>query len=68
VNALKGAAWMVSLKTHTTPLLPPRYYAVFFQRAQIADSWLSVLIDQCELQTYTPFDWVSEAVHSPGVR
>jgi hypothetical protein len=64
---VKGASWMVCLKAQNGLLLP-RYYAVFFQRAQIADSRLSVLIDQCELQTYTPFDWVTEAVRSPGAR
>jgi hypothetical protein len=68
VNGLKGASWMVCVKAQNGPLLPPRYYAIFFQRAQIADSRLSVLIDQCELQTYTPFDWVGEAVRSPGTR
>jgi hypothetical protein len=61
VNGLKGASWMVCLKAQNGFLLSPRYYAVFFQRAQIADSRLSVLIDQCELQTYTPFDWAAEA-------
>jgi hypothetical protein len=59
MNSLRGASWMVCLKSQNGLL--PRYYAVFFQRAQIADSRLSVLIDQCELQSYAPFDWVAEA-------
>jgi hypothetical protein len=67
VNALRGASWMVCIKAQSGLLLP-RYYAIFFQRAQIADSRLSVLIDQCELQTYTPFDWVAEAASSPVAR
>jgi len=66
VNSLRGASWMVCIKAQNGPLLP-RFYAVFFQRAQIADSRLSVLIDQCELQTYTPFDWVAEAASSPAI-
>jgi hypothetical protein len=65
VNSLRGASWMVCIKAQNAPLLP-RFYAVFFQRAQIADSRLSVLIDQCELQTYKPFDWVAEAAISPA--
>jgi hypothetical protein len=67
VNALRGASWMVCIKAANGPLLP-RYYAIFFQRAQIADSRLSVLIDQCEVQTYTPFDWAAEAASSPAQR
>jgi hypothetical protein len=67
VNALRGASWMVCIKAQNGLLLP-RYYAIFFQRAQIADSRLSVLIDQCELQAYAPFDWAAEAASSPAVR
>jgi len=68
VNSLRGASWMVCIKADNGPLLLPRYYAIFFQRAQIADSRLSVLIDQCELQSYTPFDWVAEAAGTPVAR
>lgn len=64
VTSLKGASWLVCIKTWRFPLLP-RYYAVFIQRGQIVDSRLSVLIDQCELQSYDPFDWVSEANNPP---
>ena len=51
IDSLKGASWRVCLKAQKFPLLP-RYYAVFFQRGQMVDSRLSVLIDQCELQSY----------------
>jgi hypothetical protein len=44
---------------------PPRYYAVFFQREQIVQSRLSVLIDHCELQSFKPFDWKMEANNPP---
>lgn len=64
INSLRGASWMVCIKS-TGALLLPRYYAVFFQRAQVVDSRLSVLIDQCELQTYAPFDWAAEAASIP---
>src|SRR4051794_40156908 len=56
VDSLKGASWVVCIKTQNFPLLP-QYRAVFLQRERVVDSRLSVLIDQCELQTYAPFDW-----------
>ena len=66
VESIKGASWQACIRTHRLPLLP-RYYAVFIQRERIADSRVSVLIDQCEMQTYTPFDWVAEG-NTPPVR
>jgi hypothetical protein len=63
VSSLKGAAWVVCLRTQQLPL-PPRHYAVFIQRNQIVSSRLSVVIDQCELQTYTPF---GGAFGAPGL-
>ena len=66
VNSLKGASWVTCVKTQNFPLLP-RYYAVFLQRDRIVDSRLSVLIDQCELQSYSPFDWLADA-NAPPVR
>ena len=32
---------------------------------RVVDSRLSVLIDQCELQTYSPFDWIADANAPP---
>jgi hypothetical protein len=64
VDGLRGASWVVCIRAQNGPLLP-RYYAVFFQRAQIVDSRISVLIDQCELQSYMPFDWSAEAAGMP---
>jgi hypothetical protein len=66
VDSLKGASWVVCIKTQNFPLLP-RYYAVFLQREHVVDSRLSVLIDQCELQSYSPFDWIADA-NAPPVR
>jgi hypothetical protein len=43
------------------PLALPRFYSVYIQQQKIVDSRLSVLIDQCELQSYAPFDWAREA-------
>jgi hypothetical protein len=56
VDTLKGATWVICIKAQAFPLLP-RYYAVLMQRGQIVDSRLSVVIDQCELQSYTAFNW-----------
>lgn len=64
VNSIKGASWLVCIKTQRHPL--PRFYAVFFQRDRIVDSRLSVVIDQCELQSYTPFDWIADANNVPS--
>jgi len=64
VTSLKGASWLVCIKIRKFPLLP-RYYAAFIQRDQIVDSRLSVLIDQCELQSFVPFDWAADANNPP---
>ena len=64
VNSLKGASWVTCVKTQNFPLLP-RYYAVFLQHDHIVDSRLSVLIDQCELQAYSLFDWIADANAPP---
>jgi len=66
IDSLKGASWRVCLKAQKFPLLP-RYYAVFFQRGQIVDSRLSVLIDQCEIQSYAAYDWRSD-MNNPEAR
>jgi hypothetical protein len=64
VDSLKGASWQVCVKAQKFPF-PPRYYAVFFQREQIVQSRLSVLIDHCELQKFKSFDWKMEANNPP---
>jgi hypothetical protein len=66
IESLKGASWRVCIKAQKF-LPPPRFYAVFFQREQIVDSRLSVLIDQCEIQSYSAFDWQADA-NKPPVR
>jgi hypothetical protein len=66
VDSLKGTSWLVCLRTPGFPQLP-RHYAVFLQKGRIVDSRLSVLIDQCELQSYSSFDWAADA-NAPPVR
>jgi hypothetical protein len=66
VDSLKGASWLVCIRTQNFPLLPI-YHAVFLQRERVVDSRLSVLIDQCELQSYSPFDWIADG-NTPPVR
>ena len=65
IDSLKGATWVVCIKAQRFAL-PPQYYAVFFQGGRIVDSRLSVLIDQCELQSYTVFDWAADANAPPA--
>ena len=65
IDLLKGASWRVCLKAQKFPLLP-RYYAVFFQRGQMVDSRLSVLIDQCEIQSYSAYDWRADMNNPPA--
>jgi hypothetical protein len=65
VDSLKGASWVVCIKAQKFPLLP-QYYAVFFQGGRIVDNRLSVLIDQCELQSYTAFNWAADANAPPA--
>ena len=67
VDSLQGASWLVCIQAQRFPL-PPRYYAVFFQRERIVNSRLSVVIDQCELQTYSSFDWIGDANKPPTMR
>jgi hypothetical protein len=64
VDSLKGYSWLVCLRTQSLPQLP-RHYAVFLQKDRVVDSRLSVLIDQCELQTYSAFDWVADSKAPP---
>ena len=66
ISGLKGPSWLACIKVQNFPQLP-HHYAVFLQKDRVVDSRLSVLIDQCELQTYLPFDWMADA-NAPPVR
>jgi hypothetical protein len=58
VDATRGASWMVCVKVLRFPSRTPRsYYTVFIQRSRIIESRLSVVLDQCESQPYSPFEW-----------
>ena len=58
VDLGKGATWVVCVKALKFPSrLPRAYYAVFIQRSRIIESRLSVVLDQCESQPYSPFEW-----------
>ena len=63
-SSLKGASWLVCIQAQQFPLLP-RYYAVFFQGGHIVDNRLSVLVDQCEIQTFSAFDAIADASAPP---
>jgi len=56
--ATRGAIWMVCVKALRYPSRTPQaYYAVFIQNDKMLSSRLSVVLDQCESQTYSPFEW-----------
>ena len=68
VDVAKGATWMVCLRSLSYPTRQPRaYYSVFIQREKIVDSRISVGIDQCQSEPYTPFEW-SVDVDNPTLR
>ena len=58
VDGVKGATWVVCLRTLSYPARSPlAYYAVSIQRERIVASHLAYLIDRCELQNYASFEW-----------
>ncbi len=60
VDAFKGPAWLVCLKSNIYAL--PRYYAAFIQNERVVESRLAVVLDQCEGQPYTLFnDWMQKS-------
>ena len=68
VDVAKGATWLVWMRSLSFPARQPRaYYSVFIQRERIVDSRLSVGIDQCQNEPYTPFEW-SVDVDNPTFR
>ena len=64
IDSFRGPSWMVCLREQKFPLLP-RYYAVFLQRDRIVDSRISVVVDQCEIQSFAAYDWASESANAP---
>src|SRR6185312_4937608 len=58
VDAPRGATWMLCVKALRYPSRTTRgYYAVFIQRDKIVESRISVVLDQCETEPYSPFEW-----------
>lgn len=58
----KGPSWLYCVKTQTAGWGVPRYYTVFVQLDKVVQSRLSVMIDQCEVQSFTTLNFVREAV------
>jgi hypothetical protein len=54
VDHLKGPAWMTCLKidAHGNPQL----YAIFIQDNKVIDSRASIVMDQCQKESYGPFE------------
>jgi len=61
VDGPRGATWMVCLLYLRPQSTTPRgYYAIFIQKNRILESRLSVVLDHCETEVFTPFDWRAE--------
>ncbi len=58
VDHLKGRAWMTCLKIDARG--NPQLYAIFIQDNKVIDSRASILMDQCQRESYGPFE-LSEA-------
>jgi len=67
VDVLKGAAWMVCVKSLQNATQVKDYYSVTIQREKIIESRIAVRTDACEAQPYDPFDWNYDLGH-PIVR
>lgn len=69
VDAVRGATWMVCVKALRFPSRTPRaYYAVFIQQSRIVESRLSVVLDQCESQAFSPFEWSIDMDNPPPLQ
>jgi hypothetical protein len=59
-EAFKGPSWLVCLKAGA--YAQPRYYAAYIQNEKLIESRLAVILDQCEQQSYAPFnEWNAAA-------
>ncbi len=54
VDHLKGPAWLTCLKIDARG--HPQLYAIFIQNDRVIDSRASVVMDQCQKESYGPFE------------
>ena len=54
VEHLKGPAWLTCLKIDARG--HPQLYAIFIQNGRVIDSRASVVVDQCQKESYDPFE------------
>lgn len=54
VDHLKGPAWMTCLKIDAHG--KPQLYAIFIQNDKVIDSRASIVLDQCQKESYGPFE------------
>ena len=67
-NGVTGAVWDVCLRTLAYPSrLPREYYSVSIRRDKIVESHLAFGVDQCERQSYAPFEWTID-MYNPVAR
>lgn len=58
-DGMVGASWQVCIRAWTVAQ-PPRYFAIFIQNQRVVSSRLSVVLDRCESEAFTPFYWYVE--------
>ena len=54
VDHLKGPAWITCLKIDAHG--KPQHYAIFIQGDRIINSRASIVVDQCQKESYGPFE------------
>ena len=63
VDGEKGATWLVCVRTLSYPARSPlAHHSVFIQREKIVLSRLAIGIDECERQSYAPFEWSADMI------
>ena len=54
VDHLKGPAWITCLKIDARG--KPQHYAIFIQDGKVIDARASMIVDQCQKESYEPFE------------
>ena len=63
-----GDFFVCMKEANPSPDMPARYYSVFFNSDTFKGQRLSVIMDQCELQTYTPLTQRIPATPQPRAK
>ncbi len=63
VEHLTGPAWLTCLKIDARR--KPQLYAIFIQNNKVIDSRASIVIDQCQRESYGPFELPATSPKKP---